>query len=394
MPISDWDPTSIEVRDHSDAVLARMRAECPVAWSDAFGGFWALSKYEDINYAGRHPEIFSIEEQFVIPQQDFGGIRWKPQQSDPPEHKKYRDVLQPAFTPARVRSFEKRFREFAIELIESAGRPSEIEFCRDYGRPYTGGLLCLFLGFPDSDKHQLTEWTMRTLAAAHAQDLPALSAVFQEISAYITALREDRRANPRPPGEDLMSQVLAGRVDGEPLSDPDIEGMFKQLMSAGHETSGTTLASLVHYLAENPDLQDRLRQDPGLVPAAVEEAIRMWGAVFGLARTTRCPVTLRDTTIPEGELVALLWSSAGNDEEIHPDADVFRLDRERNAKHLSFGTGVHRCIGADLARMSLRVAVEELLARTISITPAGPTSGAAWPARGIGHLPLTVEWAG
>jgi cytochrome P450 len=129
-----------------------------------------------------------------------------------------------------------------------------------------------------------------------------------------------------------------------------------------------------------------------LIPAAAEESLRLWGSVFGLVRTTTQEVEIRGRTIPAGEVVALLWTSAGRDEDVHDNSDEFRLDRE-NMKHLSFGAGVHRCPGNDLARQTMRLAVEELLARTHSITLSGLPRRPGWPAVGVLSLPVTIEWA-
>lgn len=388
---SQWDPLSDRAREHPDEVHTELRARCPVAYSDTFGGFWALTKFADIEAAAKDPDTFSSEQRFILPTPDTGGVRWKPLQADPPEHFKYRSVLQPFFARGRVRSYEPRIRELAVRLIEDGGRPEDADLCSLLAIPLTGGVLCMFLGFPDSDWSKLKEWTSAQIQAANAGDREGAAAVMRELATYVADLRAARLAAPRPAEDDLMSALLAATVDGQPIGAPDIEGMFKLLMGAGHETTSHGLANTLRHLAEHPADQQRLRDDPTLIPGAVEEVLRYWGPVGGLVRTTTRDVEVRGTTIPEGEVVALMWASAGRDEEVHDDADVCRIDRE-NTRHLAFGAGVHRCIGADLARIQIRVAVEELLARTSRFVLRGEPKRRGWPSVGTSVLPVHIEW--
>jgi cytochrome P450 len=188
-----------------------------------------------------------------------------------------------------------------------------------------------------------------------------------------------------------MSALLAARVDGEAIDSGDIEGIFKLLMGAGHETTENGIGNFVRHLTEFPADQELLRQDPSLIPRAIEEVLRLWGPVQGLARTTTREVEVRGTVIPAGEPVALLWASAGRDEDIHENSDRCDFSRQ-SSRHLAFGAGVHRCIGADLARVELRIAIEELLARTASVVPAGEPHRRGWPSVGTSSLPVRIEW--
>jgi cytochrome P450 len=388
---SDWDPLSEEAREHPDRVFAELRAKCPVAYSDAFGGFWSLSKYEDIELAAKDPATFSSEPRFIIPTPNTGGVRWKPLQSDPPEHLLYRGLLQPFFARGRIRLFEKRIRQLAVELIEASGRPAVADLCPTLTLPLTGGVLCMFLGFPESDWGRLKQWTAEQLRAGNAGDVESVQAVMQQMTEYIKELRAEREARPRPVERDLMSALLAASVEGDRIDDENLEGIFKLLMGAGHETTANGLGNLLRHLVEHPSDQDRLRDDPSLIPGAVEEVLRCWGPVAGLVRTTTREVEIRETTIPAGATVALLWSSAGRDEDLHTEADSCRLERE-NTRHLAFGAGAHRCIGAELARVQLRIATEELLARTRAIRPAGVPKRRGWPSVGTSSLPVAIDW--
>jgi cytochrome P450 len=389
---SDWDPLAEEAVEDPVATHAELRARCPVAHSERWGGFWTLTRYEDICAAARDTETFSSAVQ-PIPPMDFGqdGPLGIPIELDPPETKKYRQLLGPYFGPRHLERMAAESRELVIGFLEPIVQRGHGELVGELTNPYPSNVLCqCLLKAPRRDWSRLKDLTLGVLKASVDGDSDAVATVGGELDAYVAELVRKRREEPLDPAVDMISGLLVAEVDGRPLDDATIAGIMRLMAIAGHDTTSNALANAILHLARNREDQDRLREQPSLIPVAIEELLRLYPPVQQLARRATRDVELHGRTIQEGESVGLLWISGNHDEDAFTDPERCLIERQPN-RHLTFGIGVHHCLGAPLARSELRVALEELLARTSGFELDGDTGG--WltlPAFGPKSLPIRV----
>jgi cytochrome P450 len=238
---------------------------------------------------------------------------------------------------------------------------------------------------------ELTEVGKRYNIAVQSADVDAT----KESSAWLydmaRAIVADRRANPLPEDEDATSALLAARVDGEPLPDEMIVGTIRQVLVVGIIAPSVMIGSIAVHLSRDPALQRQLRADPSLIPAAIDEFLRLYTPYRGFARTALEDVTIRGRTIPAGEPIALVYASANRDDEVFADADQFRIDRPNMKDSLAFGRGPHQCVGAALARLELIVALEELLAVAPGFTLTEEPKPTRFPEIGALSAPIRFE---
>ena len=352
---SNYDHREVAVSADPDQVHAEMRASCPVAHSDRHNGFWALTRYDDVEAALRDPATFSSLPSITLP--DVGAPRpFIPMESDPPEHQKYRTLINAVFRPLRIQGFEDRIRETAIDLIEQARGMDEVDLARDLTFPLTARIITWFLGIPESDVPQFCEWSLGLITVASPEEGMALQ---MEIRDYYVALVAARRIEP---SDDLASHLMSSTIDDRPVSDEEIIDIYVSLTGAGGETTAATGNHILRLLDEHVDLRSELIATPANIPTAIEEFIRFITPVHGFARNTTREVEVGGVVIPKGERVWMSWLSANRDESRFPDSGTLKLDRTPNP-HLGFGGGPHRCPGSPLARLTLRVFLEEVLTR-------------------------------
>jgi cytochrome P450 len=254
-----------------------------------------------------------------------------------------------------------------------------VEFARVLPKLITLDLLKI----PDERRADLTGWVESILR--HRDDVERTTAASAALLGYVTELLAERRQNPMP--DDLLSASIAGEVDGRPLTDQELVMMTVLLINAGLDTTGMAISVAVWHLAQHPDLRDRLRTEPGLLETAVEEYLRWISPVPFQGRTVSEDIQYGGCPMKAGDKVALLLGSANRDETAFPDADEFVPDRYPN-RHLAFGVGAHRCLGSNLARVALRVSLEELLARIPDFHVDGELEWVTFEARGLHRLPL------
>ena len=348
--------------DHFDEAFAadpfpvyeRMRTECPVAHSDAHGGFWVATRYDEIRRALLHPEQFSSRYNSVPKDLGFGDVVMPPMHLDPPEHSRMRRLLTPEFTPAKASSLEGRVRKVISEMLEELVPGGRFDASRDFARVLPASVICELLGVPDT-VDMFTAWVERMIEHLVDNVEDAKAAGF-EMFTFIIDLVAKRMAEPGP---DLVSLLLAGEIDGDHLSHEEIAMSTAVLFIAGIDTTWRVLASSIHYLATHPEDQQELRDSPELIPSAREEFLRAFAPV-SIARIATADVDLGGQLIRAGEMVFLPLPSGNRDELMFDRAGEVQLRREPNP-HLAFGSGPHRCLGAAHARMELTVALEELL---------------------------------
>lgn len=377
----DWDPRSQAVLDDQIAAYDRMRRRCPVAYSDYLQ--WSLFRHEDVMRALEDHATFSnaVPTHLSVP----NGM-------DPPEHTTYRRIIEPYFDAGRMSAFEPACRRIAADLVATLPSGGESELMTQFAEIFALRIQCAFLGWPADLHEPLRQWIHKNREAILAADRAAMAAVAFEFDGYIRDLLAARRAAGTQAPDDLTTSLLRERAGDRPLSDEEIVSILRNWTVGELSTISACVGILAGYLADRPELQQRLREEPSLLPAAVDEILRIHAPLIANRRITTRPVEINGRRLDAGERVSLIWASANRDEAVFGDPDAFRLDRDP-AMNLLYGAGIHVCPGAPLARLELRVVMEELLGRTSRIDPVPgrkPTI-AVYPSSGFSSLPLRIH---
>jgi cholest-4-en-3-one 26-monooxygenase len=357
------------------ALFARMRANEPVRWNALpdGSGFWSLTRHEHIAAVSRDTSTWSSWRAgiFLNPDQvlpldvNRNLLLYK----DPPEHTKYRLILQKAFTPHSVAILETAIRARVSRTIDAVIERGECDFVHDIAVPVPLGVLAELMGLPDADIPQLYSWTERIEESSRSPEPAAAGEAFMEIAAY---LHEQIQIQTERGEEDtLVMRLRAAEVDGAKLDDPEILVFFGLLVFAGNDTTRNTAAGGMLALLEHPDQLAQLRADPAKIPAAVEEILRYTSVVNFFARTASTDTEIAGQPIAQDEKVVLWYTSASRDEAVFEDPDRFDIGRGAS-DHMAFGGGGrHFCLGAGLARLELRVLLEEVTRRIDGLERAG-----------------------
>ena len=353
-------PTRAQGFDHHDPALgarvweeyAALRAECPIGWSEHHDGYWIVTSWAGVHDLA-HDTAHLSSRRALIPNV-LGDHVLIPISLDPPEHSKYRALLQRWFTTARMATFEPFIRERARALL--AGLSSPADLAADFAQPLPLDITLAVIGVPDQDMGPVAEGAKATIEGVG--DDPVT--MFEKIGAAYGYLAQDLVPKLRAqPGDDLVSFLCGAEIDGEPLSDIVIASIAFNVVGAGFDTTYKSLSSSFAFLATHPDDQRRIRACSDL-ELAVEELLRMFAPV-SVGRIATGDFEYGGVQFKEGEAVLLACPAAGRDPAVFPDPDTPDFERRSN-KHLAFGTGIHRCLGMHLARLEMRVALEELFA--------------------------------
>lgn len=384
----DFDPLAPEDFDSPHAEYARLRSECPVAHSDAWGGFWALMKHADVVRAATDSDTYITSKQNVVPKVAFTGRR-PPLHLDPPEHTPYRRAISPLLAPSRVARFEPEIRRISRELLGRMVAQGGGDICEEFSSRMPIRVFNAWMNLKPEQSASLAEVGRRYNVAVQSNDEVATKETSLKLYEMARAVVADRKANPLPVDEDATSSLLAARVDGQPLPEEMIVGTIRQVLVVGIIAPTVMIGSIAVHLSRDQALQQRLREHPELAEAATEEFLRLYTPYRGFARTARTEVTINGRTIPAGEPIALVYASANRDEDVFEDAASFRLDRPNMKESIAFGRGPHMCPGAPLARLEMRVALEELLAHTPrGFSLAGEVVPTRFPEYGALRVPL------
>jgi hypothetical protein len=345
-----YDPARADFQDRAHEIYRTLRDEHPV-YRNPEAAFFALSRFEDVRAAAADPATFSSEGTDTSQ-----GLLPMIQALDPPRHDALRQLVSKAFTARRMADMEPEIRRIARELLGGFAAKGEADLLAEFARHLPSRVIGAMLGVPPGRRERFLEWTEALVEARPGQSLrhPAI-AIYQEFARLLA----ERRAEPH---DDLISALLAAEIEDQRLSEDELLGFCFVLIVAGNDTTTNLIANGAVLLADHPDQLELLVDDPGRIPAAVEEMLRTESPAQALPRIVRRPVMLHGTTIPEGALVRLVWGAANRDEREFPDPDRFDVTRAA-PRHLALGHGVHFCLGAHLARLEARVAFEELLAR-------------------------------
>jgi cytochrome P450 len=290
-----------------------------------------------------------------------------------------------------MRAFEPRCRQIAAELVPGLLARDSVDFVAAFAQPFSFAALCAFLGWPPEMSEQLCGWTHGNQEVAFSRDRAAGAALARAFTGFVTEAVRARREAGAAASADLTTDLMGRTVEGAPLSDEDIVSILRNWV-AGHGTVAAALGILTAYLAACPDAQRHLRREPALLPAAIEEILRADGPLVANRRTTTREVSIGGRRIGAGEKLTLNWIAANRDGRAFDDPGAVRFDRDQEG-NLLFGAGIHVCLGAPLARLELRVALEELLARTTAITldDAAPLRRETYPSNGFEALPVRLR---
>jgi cytochrome P450 len=386
----DFDALAQETWESAHRDMKRLRGECPVAHSSAFNGFWLVTKHEDVTRILRDWRTFTTTVQNVVPKVAFTGRR-PPLHLDPPEHTPYRRALNPFFTVAKVQAMAGPMREIVIDLLDQLIDAGGGDFCVDFVHPLPGRVFAVFFNLPLETGMQIREIVKGYDAALQDFDDELVKQASLDLYVIAREMIAARKAEPLPVEDDPTSALLAATDEwGEPLPDELVLGTLRQFIVVGMIAPIVFLGSVVVHLSEHPELAQQLRDDPGLIPAAVQEYLRLFTPYRGFARTPREDVELGGRTVAKDEPIALAYASANRDEAVFPDGDEFILNRPNIGDHVAFGGGPHRCAGAPLALELFRITLEELLARTSVIEVNGPIRMSGWPEIGTLSVPVKL----
>lgn len=360
-----------------------MHASCPVGRSSKYGGFAFIAKLEDIFAAEQDPETFAVAPSMLLPA--FGtDVPMIPIDIDPPMHGHYRKILLPLFTPRMLDQLTPGIRETSRELAHAIATHDVADASKGYARAVVTIVFSRLCGFPEEDWPKFDQW-VDDIIYERTADPDRAYAAGNAVRAYFDDLVTARRATPRR--DDLISVLLEARIEnGRPLTHDELISYCYLLFVAGLDTTAWAIRAGLWYLARTPEAQTQLRAQPELIPAAAEEVLRMLSPVQAMARTCKRDTVVRDTEIKAGERVVLVFGAGNRDPDAFEDPNTIRFDRTKN-RHLAFGGGIHRCLGSNLGRRELVIALEEFLATV----PAFTADDESQPWYGVGPLTLRIH---
>ena len=377
------------VNEDPAILYARLRETCPVAFQTSDSGrrgeAWLVTRHEDIVAVARDTETYTQSIRWP-------GRRRPPLESNPPEHRQFRALMQPFFMPAALARFEAVSRQIVVPLVETLLEAEGGDFAHGLARPLPPQVLLARLGQPLEDWARIKTCCEASFlqGSTDQADLATYNEANDYLWDYSRAAVADRKADPRDPKEDVIAALLAGEIDGSPVDEALVVGMVRLVLAAGHDSTTSAVGSCLRFLAENPAAQAALRADPSRIPVAIEEILRLRAPVLQMPRRAARDVELGGREIREGDNVLLVFASGNRDEAAFEQPDECVLDRFPN-RHLSFGTGVHICIGNGLARQEMKVALEEVLARTDAFGLAEEPEREFWHPYGAVTLKLWTK---
>jgi hypothetical protein len=388
-PVEDWtmDFDHLDARWVNDPypIWDELRSKCPVAHTERFQGVYFPSRYEDIRAIAYDTEHFSSRRVVVREGPGPTDRGAPPITSDPPRHRLARMVLLPPFTPQAIEKLVPKARAICNTLIDTFIDLGECDGAVDYAQHIPTQVMAHMLGLPDSDGGQFRAWITAILQEGITDDAVLMRGL-DELTEYFRGHMHSRR---KRPGDDLISYLTQRQYpDGAFFTDNHVLGTLRLLLVAGIDTTWSGIGSCIWHLAKTPADRKRLAADPSLMPTAIEEFLRAFSPVT-MAREVAQETTVNGCPMKAGEMVFLSFPAANRDPAMFPDADKVLIDRKEN-RHAAFGLGIHRCVGSNLARMELTVAVEEFLKRIPEFSLAGEVTWSEGSVRGPRRLPLRL----
>jgi cytochrome P450 len=376
--VKDFNPLAPETVECPYHFYAAMRHEAPVYEVPGMG-FYIVSKHADIERVLLDTERFSSKSGPGVRQQppqdilDIWAKGWMPTNTlltnDPPDHRRYRGLVNKAFTPRRVAEWEPTIRTITTELIDSFIDDGRVELVQQFAVPLPLTVIADALGVPREDMPKFKKWSDDAVAPlggmiSHEREIECAHSTV-EFQHYFAAMLEERRVHPR---DDFLTDLLLARLEGEtPLNMGEMLNMLQQLLVAGNETTTNLIASAMMLLGQNPVQLKAVRADRSRIPNLIEEALRSESPVQGLFRMAKVDVEIGGVKIPAGSRVVVMYASGNRDDDRFAGAEQFDVCRANAKDHLAFGAGIHYCLGAPLARLEGKIAFELLLDRLTNI---------------------------
>ncbi|MBA4541528.1 MULTISPECIES: cytochrome P450 [Thermoactinomyces] len=338
-----------------------MRAKSPV-YFDQKQGVWNVFLYEDVNRVISDKDVFSSKR--FQQSRPFHSII----NTDPPEHTRLRSLVSHAFTPKMIAGWEPRIRAIATELLDKVSGQTHMDLVEDFSYPLPVMVIAELLGIPTSDRKQFKEWSDIVVSGPSStadiqETIDRRDKAIKELMEYFSQIIEEKRKNLK---EDMISTLIKAEENEGKLSSEELFGFCITLLIAGNETTTNLISNAVYCFLENQTIWEELKRDPGLIPHAVEETLRYRSPVQAIPRRAKTDAEIGGFHIKPGQIVLAWIGSANRDEQKFTDPDEFQLRRNPNP-HLSFGKGIHFCLGAPLARLEAKIALEEFLKRYSSI---------------------------
>jgi cytochrome P450 len=388
-PAADW-ATDF---DHLDPRWAEnpypiwddLREKCPIAHTERFMGAYFPSRHEDVRAIAYDTEHFSSR-RIIVREVRPPLIPAPPITSDPPEHRPAKQILLPAFTPEVINRHEPRTREICRELIARIAGNGRCDAAVGYAQEIPVRVIAHMLGVPEQDGNLFRKWIKEVLEIG-ITDFDVLMRAQGEMDVYFAEKIAARRAEP---SDDLIGYLVNARIEDRPLTDEHVNGTLRLLLIAGIDTTWSAIGSCLWHLAQHAEDRRRLSAEPVLMNSAVEEFLRAYAPVT-MAREVVKETQIAGCTFKPGHMVLLSFPAANRDPAVFPEADRVMIDRAQN-RHAAFGLGIHRCVGSNLARMEIRVALAEWLARIAKfrLDPDSPVTWSKGTVRGPRELPLLL----
>ena len=369
------------------AYMAELHNTMPPIWYDVgpMGNGWALIKHEDALFALRHAELFTNEDATPFPRDPNDYFYFLPIEVDPPDHRKYRQIVDPVFSPQGVLQLERDIRALANELIDGFIDKGGCEFPEEFGRPLPVYVFLDLMGLPRNMCDTFVEWAISLLH--HMSDRALMGATLAKISAYLKQAIVEKQAN--PDGK-VISRIALGQIDGRPLSEKEIFGFVTFLFIAGLDTVFATLNNIWVTLANRPDLRQQMIAAPDNINAQVEELLRVHSITFS-GRTVGQDTILRGVQMKKGDKLMSVLPACNFDPEVFPNPTEIDFHRPKKII-LAFTVGVHSCMGAHLARLEIKIALQEWLKRIPDFALKPGTSIEYRPGGVVGPEEVPLVW--
>ena len=390
---TDWDHADPAYNQNAHQIWDQLRGTCPVAHTDRYGGAWLPVTHADVSAVARDTDHFSSEGAVLAnrpPREEWVSLApigaAPPITSDPPFHADARRLLLPAFSPQVVAEWEPEIRRLCNELIDNMGDIDTVDAAVQYAQNIPVYVIARMLGLPLEDSDYFRE-TVHMVLEEIGAEFGERQGAFEKLDAYLTMHVQDHIDNPK---DDLIGFLLNAKIYDQPLSPEHVVGTIILLMVAGIDTTWSSIGSSIWHLAQHPSDLHRMVNEPELLPTAIEELLRMYAPVT-MARIVSQDAEIGGCPVKAGDSVLLPFPAANRDPEVFPDADKVIIDREEN-RHVAFGLGIHRCLGSNLARLELRIAVEVFIQRFPKFELADPST-VTWSlgqVRGPRKLPVRI----
>jgi cytochrome P450 len=391
VPVTDWfndfDHTDPQWTEDPFPIWDELRSKCPVVHTDRFLGVYLPTTYEAVKQISYDTDSFSSRRVVVRNVRPEITQPTPPITTDPPHHKPAKQLLLPPFTPDAMKKLEPRVRGICNELIDEFIKDGKVDAAAQYTKHIPTRAIAHMLGIPEKDGDLFVKWIHEILELG-ITDNDTLIRAAREMTEYFQGHIEARKTHPT---QDLISDLMNAKgPDGQPLSDPHVLGSLRLLLIAGIDTTWSAIGSSLWHLAKTPSDRTRLVAEPQIMPFAIEEFLRAYSPVT-MAREVMKETTVSGCPVKPGNMVLLSFPAANRDPAMFPDADKVIIDRKEN-RHAAFGLGIHRCVGSNLARMEMIVALEEWLKRIpeFSLDPAGTVTWSEGTVRGPRQLPLLL----